>query len=402
MSKSAVVIGGGPAGLMAAEILLNNGIGVDLYDAMPSLGRKFLMAGKSGLNLTHSESMPQFLGRLGDKAAVLTPALTAFDNQALRDWALGLGVETFVGSSGRVFPKEMKAAPLLRAWLSRLRAAGLKTHTRHRWLGWTATGALRFQSPDGYITKESQAVILALGGASWPQLGSDGSWRPWLVEMGIEVAPFRPSNSGFDVRWSEHFRNRFAGEPVKPVILSAGEITRSGEFVVTETGVEGSGIYAVSAPLRDEIAATGGAVLTLDLTPDRSVQRLAADLGRSTGSGSFANHLRKATGLTGVKAGLLRECVPADMFKHPAMLASWIKALPLPIQSPRPLVEAISTAGGLSFDALTGQSQITALPGVFVTGEMLDWEAPTGGYLLTTCMAHGRAAGEEVVKYLKG
>lgn len=401
MSRSAVVIGGGPAGLMAAEILLNNGIGVDLYDAMPSLGRKFLMAGKSGLNLTHSESMPQFVGRLGDKAAVLAPVLAAFDNQALRDWAQGLGVETFVGSSGRVFPKEMKAAPLLRAWLSRLRAAGLKTHTRHRWVGWSASGELCFQTPAGQIVKSAEAVVLALGGASWPQLGSDGSWRSWLMDKGVDVTPFRPSNSGFDVRWSDHFKSRFAGEAVKPVIVSAGDITRPGEFVVTETGVEGSGIYAVSAPLRDEIAATGGAVLTLDLTPDRSVQRLAADLGRSTGSGSFANHLRKATGLTGVKANLLRECVPADMFKHPAMLASWIKALPVPIQCPRPLAEAISTAGGLSFDALTGQSQITALPGVFATGEMLDWEAPTGGYLLTTCMAHGRATGAEVVQYLK-
>jgi hypothetical protein len=387
---------------MAAEVLLNSGVAVDLYDAMPSLGRKFLMAGKSGLNLTHSESMPQFTERYGDRATALAPSLAAFDNAAIRAWAQELGVSTFVGSSGRVFPSEFKAAPLLRAWLTRLRAAGLKTHTRHRWLGWTATGALRFEAANGYVVREApQAVVLALGGASWPQLGSDGSWAPWLMEMGVDVAPFQPSNCGFNVRWSDHFRSRFAGEPVKPVTLSVGDKRRSGEFVVTETGVEGSGIYAVSAALRDEILLTGRAVLTLDLTPDRTVERLAHDLSRNTGSGSFANHLRKATGLTGVKAGLLRECMPADLFKHSGMLASWIKALPLPIHSARPLEEAISTAGGLSFDMLVGDSQIRSMPGVFVTGEMLDWDAPTGGYLLTACMAHGRATGAQVAKYLE-
>lgn len=401
MSAHAVIIGGGPAGLMAAEVLLGRGVAVDLYDAMPSLGRKFLMAGKSGLNLTHSESMETLLSRFGDRQAYLEPVLRRFDNIALRAWALALGVETIVGSSGRVFPTGFKAAPLLRTWISRLRKAGLRTHTRHRWLGWTNEGALRFDTPAGEASVTADATVLALGGASWPKLGSDGAWTVWLADRGVQITPLRPANCGFDVGWSEHFRDRFAGQPVKSVTLTAGGETRPGEFVVTQTGIEGSGVYGVSCSLRDEIEATGKAALTLDLTPGRTEERLVRDLGRDRGRNSFANHLRKTTGLTGVKAGLLREFTPADIFNDIPALAAAIKQLAIPVDRTRPIDEAISSAGGLCFEALEGNCHIRAIPGVFATGEMLDWEAPTGGYLLTACMAHGRAAGEEAAAYLE-
>jgi len=368
---------------------------------MPSLGRKFLMAGKSGLNLTHSEPMDVFLSRFGDRAEALAPALHAFDNQAVRDWAAGLGIETFIGSSGRVFPTEFKAAPLLRAWLSRMRAKGLKTHTRHRWVGWTAAGQLSFEAPGGVVSCDAGATILALGGASWPQLGSDGTWYPLLQNRGAAVTPFRPANVGFDIDWSDHFRSRFAGEPVKAVTLSAGSIRRQGEFVITETGIEGSGVYAVSAPLRDQLDQDGSATLMLDLTPDRSRERLVAHLAKGRSNPSFSDRLRRATGLSGVKAGLLRECLDLDTARDPMVLASAIKALPLRLLRPRPLSEAISSAGGLSFDAVQGTGMIRALPGVFATGEMLDWEAPTGGYLLTACFALGRAVGLEAADYLQ-
>lgn len=401
MSAHAVIIGGGPAGLMAAEVLLARGAAVDLYDAMPSLGRKFLMAGKSGLNLTHSEPMEILLSRFGDRQAYLEPVLRRFDNTALRAWALDLGVETIVGSSGRVFPTGFKAAPLLRTWISRLRKAGLRTHTRHRWLGWTNEGALRFDTPAGEASVTADATVLALGGASWPKLGSDGAWTVWLADRGVQISPLRPANCGFDVGWSEHFRDRFAGQPVKAVTLTAGGETRPGEFVVTQTGIEGSGVYGVSCSLRDEIEATGKASLTLDLTPGRTEERLVRDLGRDRGRNSFANHLRKTTGLTGVKAGLLREFTPADIFNDIPALAAAIKQLVIPVDRTRPIDEAISSAGGLCFEALEDNSHIRAIPGVFATGEMLDWEAPTGGYLLTACMAHGRAAGEEAAAYLE-
>jgi hypothetical protein len=397
---NAVVIGGGPAGLMAAEVLLERGVRVELFDSMPSLGRKFLMAGKSGLNLTHAEDMEHLVNRYGAARQHLEPALRAFGNEAIRDWARGLGIETFTGSSGRVFPTEMKAAPLLRAWLRRLRGQGLITRTRHRWTGWSGDGSLRFATPAGEVTVKAGATVLALGGASWPALGSDGSWAGWLTKKGVAMTPFRPANCGFDVAWSEHFRERFAGEPVKTVTLSAGSPPVSGEFVVTASGIEGSAVYAVSADLRDRLETNGAAILSIDLVPGRSLNKLTAGLSRPRGRNSLANHLRKMAGLTGVKAGLLREFTAPDTFADPARLAERIKSLPVPILRPRPVAEAISSAGGIAFPAIEGASRLRALDGVFATGEMLDWEAPTGGYLLTACLAHGRAAGEEAAVHI--
>jgi uncharacterized flavoprotein (TIGR03862 family) len=380
---------------------------VDVYDAMPSAGRKFLLAGKGGLNLTHAEPHDAFHSRYGMRCPQLEPLLDAFGPDALRDWARGLGIETFVGTSGRVFPVEMKAAPLLRAWLHRLREAGVRFHMRHRWLGWDDEGALRFATPQGEHRLRADAVVLAMGGGSWPKLGSDGAWVQLLAQRGVEVAALRPANCGFDIGWSEHFRTRFAGHPVKSVVASftdaAGVVhRRQGEFVVTATGVEGSLIYALSAPLRDGIAASGDAVLHLDLAPGRELPRLIDELSRPRGSRSLSSHLQSRTGLKGVKAGLLRETVPAEEFADPARLAAAIKALPLRLVAPRPLAEAISSAGGVAFEALDEHLMIRALPGVFCAGEMLDWEAPTGGYLLTACFASGRAAGLGALAWLKG
>jgi uncharacterized flavoprotein (TIGR03862 family) len=403
--RRAAVIGGGPAGLMAAEVLSESGARVDVYDAMPSVGRKFLMAGKGGLNLTHAEPMAAFLTRYGSRSAWIAPMLAAFGPGELRAWAHGLGVDTFVGSSGRVFPAQMKAAPLLRAWIHRLRAAGVRFHMRHKWHGWgeaagspDGCGALRFATPGGERLLRADAVVLALGGGSWARLGSDGAWVPLLAARGVRVEALRPANCGFDAGWSEHLRARSAGQPVKPVAASFigadGVVQRQqGEFVVTETGVEGGLIYALSAPLRDEIAARGAAVLHLDLAPGRDLPRLAAELARGRGSASMANHLRRRAGIEGVKAALLRELAPADAFADPARLAAAIKSLPLRLVAPRPLDEAISSAGGVAFEAMNEQLMLRDLPGVFCAGEMLDWEAPTGGYLLTACFASGRVAG---------
>jgi uncharacterized flavoprotein (TIGR03862 family) len=399
------VIGGGPAGLMAAETAAAGGCRVEIYDAMPSVGRKFLLAGKGGLNLTHAEPPESFPSRYGARRAVLEPLLREFGPMELRAWAKELGVETFVGSSGRVFPAEMKAAPLLRAWLRRLREAGVGFHARHRWRGWDADGTLRFETPEGSRSVRVDAVVLALGGGSWARLGSDGAWVPRLEARGIPVRPLRPANCGFDVGWSEHFRSRFAGQPVKPVAAaftdSEGiEHRRPGEFVVTDTGVEGSLIYALSAPLRDMIEATGTAILRLDLAPGRELPRLAEALARPRGSRSLANHLKRAAGIEGVKAGLLRELLPPEDFTDPARLAAGIKNLPLRLLAPRPLDEAISSAGGVAFEALDEGLMLRELPGVFCAGEMLDWEAPTGGYLLTACFATGRAAGAGAALWL--
>ncbi len=399
------VIGGGPAGLMAAETLAAGGVQVDVYDAMPSVGRKFLLAGKGGMNITHSEPMPSFRARYGAREREVARWLDGFDPQAVRDWIHALGIDTFVGSSGRVFPLEMKAAPLLRAWLHRLREAGVRFHQRHRWLGWQ-DGRLRIATPDGEILVAASATILALGGASWARLGSDGAWTPLLAEHGVDVAPLQPSNCGFDVDWSAHMREKFAGSPLTTVAIawqdSQGAMQRrQGQFVVTATGVEGSLIYAISAPLRDRIAQDGSATIWLDLLPDLDPGRVLEEVTRPRGSRSLSSHLQGRLGIKGVKAGLLHECLSREDYNDPDKLAQALKALPLVLQRPRPIDEAISSAGGVRFEALDG-SMLRALPGVFVAGEMVDWEAPTGGYLLTACFGSGRAAGRDALAWLDG
>jgi uncharacterized flavoprotein (TIGR03862 family) len=400
------VIGGGPAGLMAAEAAISRGARVDVYDAMPSVGRKFLLAGKGGLNITHSEPAKKFLARYGVRRGEIQPLLTEFGPDALREWVHGLGVKTFVGTSGRVFPSDLKSAPLLRAWLRRLRQGGVTIHARHRWCGWDENGALRFATTQGDRLVSVDAVILALGGGSWPQLGSDAAWVEFLAERGVSIETLRPANCGFDVNWSQHLRTRFAGHPVKPVvvagiIMEGTEFQQQGEFVVTETGIEGGVIYSISAWLRDEIMAKGVAHIRLDLAPDRDLPRLITDLSRPRSSRSMASHLKRRVGIEGVKAGLLREFVPKQDFSDPELLGAAIKALPIQLVAPRPLEEAISTAGGIAFEALDARLMIRALPGVFCAGEMLDWEAPTGGYLLTACFASGHAAGAGAVAWLQ-
>jgi uncharacterized flavoprotein (TIGR03862 family) len=400
-----VVIGGGPAGLMAAEAVSAGGIEVDLYDAMPSVGRKFLLAGKGGMNLTHSEPAGPFLARYGSRMADIEPLLRRFDSHALRAWVHGLGVETFVGSSGRVFPTDMKAAPMLRAWLHRLRGSGVRFHMRHRWLGWTDESP-RFLTPEGERTIAADAVVLALGGASWPRLGSDAAWIPFLEARGVRVAAMQPSNCGFDVAWSEHFSERFAGEPLKSVAIGLPRLDgsidwRSGECMLTATGIEGSLIYALSAQIRDRLSA-GDATAMLDLLPNFTPQRVQEEVTRPRGARSMSSHLQSRLNLTGAKAGLLRECLGRDAFADPQRLAQGIKALPVPIVRPRPIAEAISSAGGVTFEALDHNLMLKALPGVFCAGEMLDWEAPTGGYLLSACLASGLVAGEAALGYVAG
>ena len=396
---------------MAAEVLSQAGIPADVYDTMPSVGRKLLLAGKGGLNLTHSEPIEAFLSRYGERRAALEPMVAAFGPAALRDWALSLGVETFIGTSGRVFPQDMKAAPLLRAWLQRLRAHGVRFHMRHRWLGWADDGAaLRFATPEGEATLQPDTVLLALGGASWPRLGSDGAWLPWLAARGVEIAPLKPANCGFDVGhpgaaaigWSEHFRARHAGEPVKPVVLGIEPdgFWRQGEFIITEQGVEGSLIYAAAHLLREHIERSGEAIVHLDLLPDRPAGFVADEVARPRGKRSLATHLKSRLGIGGVKAGLLHEVLLRDAISDPAQLAAAIKRLPLRLVAARPIAEAISTAGGVRFEALDERLMLHALPGVFCAGEMLDWEAPTGGYLLTACFASGRAAGQGMLRWL--
>ncbi|MEW6318808.1 MAG: TIGR03862 family flavoprotein [Pseudomonadota bacterium] len=405
--QRAIVIGGGPAGLMAAEVLAEAGIPVDLFDAMPSVGRKFLMAGKGGMNITHSEPFEAFAARYGDRRAWIEPLLRAFDAEALCAWIHGLGIETFVGSSGRVFPSDMKAAPLLRAWLHRLREAGVRIHVRHRWLGWTDDGGLRFATPDGERVRHADAVVFALGGGSWARLGSDGAWIGEFAHAGIDTAPLQPSNCGFETRWSEHLRSRFAGAPVKPVVVSHGdaqgrETRLQGEIIVTENGLEGGVIYALSAALREAIVAHGEALIHLDLLPGRVSGEVREALAQPRGARSMSDHLRRKLGLEGVKAALLRECLSKEVFADTARLAGGIKALPVHLHATRPIDEAISTAGGVRFEALDERLMLRARPGVFCAGEMLDWEAPTGGYLLTACFASGRAAGQGAAAWLHG
>jgi uncharacterized flavoprotein (TIGR03862 family) len=409
----AAIIGGGPAGLMAAEVLAQQGVSVDLFDAMPSVGRKFLLAGRGGLNLTHSEDAAPFLARYGKRSADLRDALAAFGGPAVRRWAADLGIETFVGTSGRVFPTDMKAAPLLRAWLQRLRASGVRLHTRHRWQGWDAeTGALAFDTPNGRTTHTAGATVLALGGASWPRLGSDGAWVPLLAARGVLVAPLQPANCGFDVAptrpgatgWSDHLRQRFAGQPFKPVAAhlstQAPQESRQGEFVLTDTGIEGSLVYAFSAPLRDEIAARGQATWLVDLLPQHSEAQVLAETSRPRGPRSLSTHLKSRLGITGIKMALLHELLTPQQLEDSKALAAALKALPITLARPRPVEEAISTAGGVRLEALDGNGMLRELPGVFCAGEMLDWEAPTGGYLLTACFATGRVAGEGAARWL--
>jgi hypothetical protein len=403
--RTVAVIGGGPAGLMAAEVLSQAGVKVDLYDAMPSVGRKFLMAGKGGMNITHSEPFDKFLSRYGSRQAHIKPLLDAFGSEALRAWVQGLGIGTFIGSSGKVFPADMKAAPLLRAWLHRLRVDGVSFHMRHQWLGWSGR-MLRFQTPEGERRASADAVILALGGGSWTRLGSTGAWVPLLAGRGVSVEPLQPSNCGFDVGWSEFFQSRFGGQPLKSVQASftswAGlEFCQAGEMIVTADGVEGSLIYKMSALLREQIAETGTATIYLDLVPGKDKQFLVDRVSLPRGKHTMANHLRKRIGIDGVKAGLLREVLSKADFDDPLRLCEAIKALPVKLVAARPIDEAISSAGGVSFEELDERLMIRSLPGVFCAGEMLDWEAPTGGYLLTACFAGGRVAGEGVLAWLQ-
>lgn len=432
LSVDVAIIGAGPAGLMAAEVLSAAGVAVHVFDAMPSVGRKFLLAGKGGLNLTHAEDFDRFITRFGAAQARVEPWLRDFGPQQVRDWAAGLGIETFVGTSQRVFPAEMKAAPLLRAWLQRLRhppAGGVpvRFHMRHRWVGWAASpetteniavsacqtsagGRFLFESPNGPVAVQARAAVLALGGASWPRLGSDGAWQAWLAARGVQLAPLVPANCGFDVAgrggggWSDFFRQRFAGQPFKSVAITVRDAAgstlfqRPGEFVATATGIEGSLIYAASALLRDQIATQGRATVWLDLLPARAPQQVLSALKAPRATQSLSNHLRRRLGLDGIKTALLNELLPRETLQDTELLARAIKALPMDLTEPRPVAEAISSAGGVRLDELDDDLQLRRLPGVFCAGEMLDWEAPTGGYLLTGCLASGLQAAQGILR----
>jgi uncharacterized flavoprotein (TIGR03862 family) len=405
LRNKVAIIGTGPAGLMAAEVVAQGGVGVTVYDAMPSAGRKFLMAGRGGLNLTHSEALPEFLTRYGEAQPRLAPAVTALPPAALRAWSEALGQPTLIGSSGRVFPAAFKASPLLRAWLRRLDAMGVQLALRHRWTGWNDEGQLLFQTPDGKCVVGARASLLALGGASWPRLGSTGVWVETLAARGVAISPLRPTNCGFTVAWSEIFRDRFEGQPLKGIALSFGSHTIRGEAVITRAGLEGGAIYALSAPLREAIANTGQATLHVALRPDLAMQDLMAQLSRPRGRQSLSNFLRKAAHLSPAAIGLLQETAIASgaplSSLSSASLAGLINAVPLRINGVAPIARAISTAGGISFDELDADFMIRRLPGIFAAGEMLDWEAPTGGYLLQASFATGAAAGRGVLKWLE-
>lgn len=391
---------------MAAETACAAGMPVDLYDAMGSVGRKFLLAGKGGLNLTHAEAPALFAARYGARQADVGRWLALLDAPALRDWARELGVETFVGSSGRVFPLDLKAAPLLRRWVRRLRESGVTFHMHHRWLAWQAHGALHFDTPQGERVQAAAAVVLALGGASWPQLGSDGAWVAPLAHAGIDIAPLQPANCGFELDWSEHLRDRFAGAPLKPVVAhwidrKGVAHARQGEFVLSEYGIEGSLVYAIGAELREQIAERGGASLQLDLVPGYPLQALVERLAAPRGKHSIGDWLRRRAGLDAAKCALAFELIDRPSLADPLALATQLKALPLHLRAPRPVAEAISTAGGVRLEGLDEQLMLRDRPGVFCAGEMLDWEAPTGGYLLGACFASGRLAGRGAAQWLQ-
>ena len=399
------IVGGGPAGLMAAEVARKAGIEVDVYEGKGSVGRKFLIAGKGGLNLTHSEAFAPFLARYGSRSNELRPWLETFDNNAIREWARGLNVDTMVGTSGRVFPTDLKAAPLLRGWVRRLRDQGVRFHVNHYCTALTGASDLRFRTPAGEIANDievhADAVLFAMGGGSWPELGSDGAWVDWLHARNVDIAPLQPANCGFDVGWSPVFSQRFAGHPLKSVSVAAGtDAGIRGEFVVTATGVEGSVIYALSSKLREAIKRNGAATIVLDLAPDRELRQLELALAKPRGGKSFTEHLRRTTGIEGVKAGLLHEFVPKSDLVDAAKVAAAIKALSVTLTRPRPIAEAISSAGGVRFQALDDNLMLRSLPGCFCAGEMIDWEAPTGGYLLTACFASGIIAGRGAAEWL--
>ncbi|MFO1108914.1 MAG: TIGR03862 family flavoprotein [Bradyrhizobium sp.] len=398
------VIGAGPAGLMAAEVLARGGARVTLHDAMPSAGRKFLMAGRGGLNLTHSEALPAFLSRYREAAPRLAAAIEAFPPDALRAWSEGLGQPTFIGTSGRVFPKAFKASPLLRAWLRRLDAGGVRFSFRHRWTGWDEQGRLQFRTLDGVRSVDASATVLALGGASWPRLGSDGGWAEILAARGVAISPLKPANSGFTVAWSDVFRDRFEGEPLKGVVLSIGPHSARGEVMITRRGIEGGAIYALSADLRDALSSKGDATLIIALRPDLDTGELASKLSGPKGKQSLSNFLRKAANLSPVAIGLLQEAAKSSgtplASMPPDALARLINAVPVRLTGAASITRAISSAGGIAFDELDADYMIRKLPGVFVAGEMLDWEAPTGGYLLQASFATGAAAGRGALKWL--
>ena len=419
-SPCVVIIGAGPAGLMAAEVLSTAGITVHVYDAMPSVGRKFLLAGLGGLNLTHAEPFDEFIIRYGERQKACATWLKDFDANAIRAWVKSLGLDTFVGTSQRVFPTDMKAAPLLRAWLHRLRhptqGAPVTFHMRHRWNGALQRSdhafTLNFDTPRGGHTTQANAMLLALGGGSWAKLGSDGAWQAWMGALGVDMSPLRPANCGFDVHgrdgrtgWSPHLSAQFAGTPLKSVALTfvdsmGNRFNRRGEFVVTATGIEGSLVYAASALLRDEIARNGSATLALDLKPDFTPERVLTEVSHPRGSRSLSSHLKSRLNLSPLHLALLHEMLSKDAVNTPTQLAAAIKHLPLTLDATRPLDEAISCAGGIKLEALTPQLMSHLHPGLFMAGEMLDWEAPTGGYLLSACLASGRVAGLGALDFL--
>lgn len=404
-NQSIAIIGGGPAGLMAAEVLTDAGARVDVYESMPTLGRKFLRAGLGGLNITHSEKFETFCTRYSDKQKFLQPYLDAFSPDDLCEWVHGLGIKTFVGTSGRVFPTEMKAAPLLRTWVHRLRGAGVKFHLNHKWLGFDTDNFLQIENPEGKFIIKTDAVILALGGGSWPQLGSTGAWAPWLSERGVKIEKLEPANCGFDLDWSKVMQDKFAGSPLKAVSLTFTGLdgiteTKQGELLIKEYGIEGSLIYAYSKKVREVINTHGKATFTLDLLPNRSLDRITEELSRPRGSRSISRHLQNCLGNNALKKAFLFEFLSKEQIADPRTLAKTIKALPITIHRTRPIEEAISSAGGVSFDSVDENLMLNTLPAIFVAGEMLDWEAPTGGYLLTACFATGRAAGIGVINWL--